>query len=53
QCGVQRVPFFFKQWGAFDETGRRVGKKGSGRRLGNRTWDGFPGQPNRITVPAG
>ena len=33
QCEVAQVPFFFKQWGAFDCDGRRVGKKRSGREL--------------------
>jgi protein gp37 len=42
QCGKSEIPFFFKQWGAFDKTGRRVGKKNSGRSLGGRTWDEMP-----------
>ena len=36
QCLETEVPFFFKQWGAHDEQGRRVGKKRAGRCL-----DGF------------
>lgn len=42
QCESQRVPFFFKQWGAFDVEGRRVGKGRAGRELCGRTWDGMP-----------
>ncbi len=42
QCVSANVPFFFKQWGAFDEGGRRVGKKVAGRILDGRTWDDFP-----------
>ncbi|MCC7366171.1 MAG: phage Gp37/Gp68 family protein [Dehalococcoidia bacterium] len=42
QCAEQRVPFFFKQWGAHDECGRRVGKRRSGRLLNGRTWDEMP-----------
>ena len=42
QCLTARVPFFFKQWGAHDVSGRRVGKKIAGRRLDGRTWDELP-----------
>ena len=42
QCVAANVPFFFKQWGNFDETGRRVGKAKAGRVLDGRTWDGLP-----------
>jgi protein gp37 len=42
QCIDAGVPFFFKQWGAHDLSGRRVGKKAAGRQLEGRTWDGFP-----------
>ncbi len=42
QCEKYRVPFFFKQWGAYDPTGKRVGKKVAGRILGGRTWDEIP-----------
>ena len=27
QCGAVGVAFFFKQWGAHDASGKRVGKK--------------------------
>jgi protein gp37 len=42
QCQEAGVPFFFKQWGAYDEAGRRLGKKRAGRILGDRTWDSMP-----------
>ena len=42
QCAEAGVPFFFKQWGAHDRDGRRVGKRRAGRRLDGRTWDRLP-----------
>jgi protein gp37 len=42
QCDSARVPFFFKQWGAFNENGTRVGKARAGRLLDGRTWDDTP-----------
>jgi protein gp37 len=42
QCTAADVPFFFKQWGAHDETGVRRSKKASGRALDGRTWDEVP-----------
>ena len=42
QCAAARTPFFFKQWGAFNEAGRRVGKKAAGRELDGEAWDGMP-----------
>jgi protein gp37 len=41
-CADADVAFFFKQWGAHDVKGRRVGKKQAGRRLDGRTWDEMP-----------
>jgi len=41
-CVEAGVAFFFKQWGAYDETGRKVGKKEAGRDLDGRTWDEYP-----------
>ena len=35
QCLIQKVPFFFKQWGG-------VNKKKAGRLLDGRTWDEMP-----------
>jgi protein gp37 len=42
QCERAGVPFFFKQWGAYDEAGVRRGKKASGRVLDKKTWDAMP-----------
>lgn len=42
QCQKHRVPFFFKQWGTYDPSGKRVGKKAAGRILDGRTWDEMP-----------
>ena len=42
QCEKYHVPFFFKQWGAYDPMGRRVGKKKAGRTLDGRTWEEIP-----------
>ena len=42
QCVSARVPFFFKQWGAHDELGRRVGKKNSGCDLDGQVWIEMP-----------
>jgi len=42
QCNDATVPFFFKQWGAYNDEGRRVGKKNAGRTLDSRTWDALP-----------
>ena len=42
QCVAAGVPFFFKQWGAHNEQGVRVGKKRAGRTLGGRVWSELP-----------
>lgn len=42
QCAEVGVAFFFKQWGAYDCNGRRVGKKKAGRELGGRSWNDQP-----------
>lgn len=42
QCKKHGVPFFFKQWGAFNPAGDRVGKKAAGRILDGKTWDEMP-----------
>lgn len=42
QCVASRVPFFFKQWGAWGPDGVRRSKKANGRLLDGRKWDGFP-----------
>ena len=48
QCLRSRVPFFFKQWGAHDESGTRVGKNRAGRHLDGRIWDGLPVHSRKI-----
>jgi len=42
KCLKAGVPFFFKQWGAHNEEGIRVGKWRSGRLLDGQTWDEMP-----------
>ena len=42
QCRAVGVPFFFKQWGDHDATGKRIGRKRAGRELDGRRWDEFP-----------
>ena len=42
QCLAAGVPFFFKQWGAHDASGRRMSKKAAGRLLDGCTWDETP-----------
>lgn len=42
ECVAQDIPFFFKQWGAHDQHGRRVGKHRAGRLLDGRLWEGMP-----------
>lgn len=42
QCEEASVAFFFKQWGAHDEMGQRVGKSKAGRLLDRRLWNGVP-----------
>ena len=53
QCHAAGVPFFFKQWGAHDEQGQRIGKKKAGRLLDRATWNGLPIQSNLMIVPSG
>ncbi len=42
QCAALDVPFFFKQWGCHDESGRPCSKKAGGRLLDGQTHDGWP-----------
>lgn len=57
QCENHKVPFFFKQWGAYNPLGKRVGKKAAGRILDGRTWDEMPAdvhmnrQSGQATLP--
>lgn len=48
QCDEQRVAFFFKQWGAHNEAGKRVGKGRAGRILDGKAWNQKP----RSLVPS-
>jgi protein gp37 len=42
KCIEACVPFFFKQWGAFDEAGIRRSKKSNGCELDGRVWNDLP-----------
>jgi len=42
QCLAAKVPFFFKQWGAFGADGVRRAKKANGRELDGRIWNEMP-----------
>lgn len=42
QCETTGVAFFFKQWGAFNCEGKRVGKGKSGRELVGKAWNEMP-----------
>ena len=42
QCRRAGTPFLFKQWGAHDASGKRVGKGKAGRQLNGRTHDEYP-----------
>ena len=41
-CAIQRVPFFFKQWGAYGADGIRRSKANNGRLLDGQVWDEMP-----------
>ena len=41
-CKASGIPYFFKQWGAFDADGKRVGKKKAGRLLDGVEHSEFP-----------
>ena len=42
KCVDAGVPFFFKQWGAHNEEGKRVGKGRAGRVLEGQVWGEMP-----------
>ena len=42
QCDEAAAAFFFKQWGAHNEVGERVGKGKAGRLLDGRVWGAMP-----------
>ena len=50
QCEASAVAFFFKQWGAYSETGVRVGKGKAGRLLDGKTWNGLPSTRTVVAV---
>jgi protein gp37 len=50
QCEETGVAFFFKQWGAHDEMGQRVGKRRAGRTLDKRLWEELPVITQRAAV---
>jgi protein gp37 len=50
QCRARSVAFFFKQWGAHDEAGRRRGKTAAGRTLDSQTWDELPNIARRERI---
>jgi protein gp37 len=45
QCQCAGVPYLFKQWGAHDASGKRVGKGKAGRELDGREWNEYPVTP--------
>lgn len=52
QCDRARVPFHFKQWGAFGPSGDRIGKVKAGRTLDGRTHNGRPVPTNLVECEA-
>jgi len=50
QCEAAGVAFFFKQWGAHNEAGERVGKGKAGRELDGRVWGAMPPAPEAIAA---
>ena len=50
ECVSAGVPFFFKQWGAHNEEGRRVGKGKAGRVLEGEVWGEMPISPVAVGV---
>lgn len=41
-CKQENTPFFFKQWGVYNNVGERVGKKMAGRKYKGEIWNEFP-----------
>lgn len=50
QCKRYKVAFFFKQWGAYNAEGKRVGKKTAGRTLDGRTWNEMPAYVSKVLI---
>jgi protein gp37 len=42
ECKRNEVAFFFKQWGAYNSIGEKVGKGKAGRVYKGRTWNEYP-----------
>ena len=42
QCRRYDIPFFFKQWGTYNEFGVKKNKKANGRLFKNREWSEMP-----------
>lgn len=42
QCDAGRVPFFFKQWGAWGMDGQKRSKKANGRLYAGQVWNAMP-----------
>jgi protein gp37 len=42
QCLIANVPFFFKQWGAWDSDGIKRSKKSNGNMLDGQIYEAFP-----------
>ena len=42
QCQARNIPFFFKQWGTYNEFGIKKNKKLNGRIFKNREWNEMP-----------
>ena len=45
QCRLSRTAFFFKQWGAWGQDGRKRSKKANGRDWRGQTWNATPASP--------
>lgn len=50
QCAAAGALFFFKQWGAHDEHGLRVGKGRAGRLFDGQMWNDHPQARRRTTA---
>lgn len=50
QCIAANTPFFFKQWGTYDQYGVRLGKRRAGRSLEGREWNELPNGAQLVPV---
>lgn len=44
QCGISNTPFFFKQWGSFDQDGKKGTAKANGCLIDGQTIQNIPGE---------